>query len=136
MPAPDHRLTTEEMARFVADGFLRFDELIPDPINQRIIEELRSLESNKIKQIVLLLKGAIVAEGKVGLKMNARKKDVSRIVKKLPALQTPTISQLFNKEWVDIDTVIDEEDVKRLIPALKAAGAQGIIEYPLNKVID
>lgn len=52
MPAPDHRLTTEEMARFVADGFLRFDELIPDPINQRIIEELRSLESNKIKQIV------------------------------------------------------------------------------------
>jgi len=89
----------------------------------------------KIDQIVLLLRGALLAEGKVGLKMNAKKKDVEKIVRILPSMKNPTISQLFGAQWVDIETVIDEEDVKRLIPKLKAAGAQGIIEYPLNKVI-
>ncbi len=89
----------------------------------------------KIDQIVLLLKGALLAEGKVGLKMNAKKKDVEKIVRILPSMKNPTISQLFGAQWVDIETIIDEEDVKRLIPKLKAAGAQGIIEYPLNKVI-
>jgi ATP phosphoribosyltransferase len=93
-------------------------------------------KKGKIERIVLLLKGAIVAEGKVGLKMNAKREDVEKIVNILPSLQTPTVSQLFDEKWVDIDTVIDEEDVKRLIPELKEAGAQGIIEYPLNKVID
>ena len=57
------------------------------------------------------------------------------MVKVLPAMKTPTISPLFNSKWVDVDTIIDEEDVKRLIPELKSAGAEGIIEYPLNKVI-
>jgi ATP phosphoribosyltransferase len=89
----------------------------------------------KIEQIVMLLKGAILAEGKVGLKMNAKKADVKKIIALLPSLNTPTISPLFDQEWVDIDTVIDEEEVKRLIPDLRKAGAQGIIEYPLNKVI-
>lgn len=89
----------------------------------------------KIEQLVLLLKGAIIAEGKVGLKMNVRKRNVEKVIAILPAMQSPTISALSDGEWVDIDTIIDEEDVKRLIPALKSAGAQGIIEYPLNKVI-
>jgi ATP phosphoribosyltransferase len=92
-------------------------------------------KKEKIEQIAMLLKGAILAEGKVGLKMNAKKADVQKIIEILPALNTPTISPLFNQEWVDIDTVIDEEEVKRLIPDLRKAGAQGIIEYPLNKVI-
>jgi len=92
-------------------------------------------KKEKIERIALLLGGAILAEGKVGLKMNVRKKDVERIIALLPAMKTPTISPLFDEEWVDIETIIDEEDVKRLIPELKNAGAQGIIEYPLNKVI-
>jgi ATP phosphoribosyltransferase len=92
-------------------------------------------KKEKMGQLAMLLEGAIQAEGKVGLKMNAKQNDVEKIIAILPALNTPTISQLFDKEWVDIDTVIDEEEVKKLIPALREAGATGIIEYPLNKVI-
>jgi ATP phosphoribosyltransferase len=90
----------------------------------------------KMERIVLLLKGALRAEGKVGLKMNALKEDVEKIVAILPAMKAPTVAPLFDPKWVDIDTIIDEADVKRLIPDLKKAGAKGIIEYPLNKVID
>jgi len=92
-------------------------------------------KKEKIDRIALLLQGAILAEGKVGLKMNAKKEDVSRIIDVLPAMKTPTVAPLFDEGWVDIETIIDEEDVKKLIPALKDAGAEGIIEYPLNKVI-
>jgi len=88
-----------------------------------------------IERLVLLLQGAILAEGKVGLKMNARREDIERIVAILPSMKTPTVSRLYDEAWVDIETVIDEADVKRLIPALRKAGAQGFIEYPLNKVI-
>lgn len=92
-------------------------------------------KKDKIERMVLLLQGAILAEGKVGLKMNARKKDVKKIIAILPSMKAPTVSYLFDEGWVDIDTVIDEDDVKRLIPELRKAGAQGFIEYPLNKVI-
>jgi len=92
-------------------------------------------KKEKIERLVLLLKGAILAEGKVGLKMNAREEDVQKIIDILPAIKTPTISHLFSEGWVDIETIIDEEDVKKLIPELRKAGAGGIIEYPLNKVI-
>jgi len=92
-------------------------------------------KKKKIEQLVMLIKGAIQAEGKVGLKMNARKENAEKIAKILPSINTPTIAQLFDKDWVDIETIIDEEDVKKLIPKLKQAGAKGIIEYPLNKVI-
>ncbi|MBU1083610.1 MAG: ATP phosphoribosyltransferase [Candidatus Omnitrophota bacterium] len=92
-------------------------------------------KKDKAEEITLLLKGAILAEGKVGLKMNARKEDAKRIISILPAMKTPTVSRLFDEDWVDIETVIDEDDVKRLIPELRKAGAQGFIEYPLNKVI-
>ncbi|OGW84347.1 MAG: ATP phosphoribosyltransferase [Omnitrophica bacterium RIFCSPLOWO2_01_FULL_45_10] len=90
---------------------------------------------DKIENLILLLKGAILAEGKVGLKMNVARSDLKNVLSLLPALKKPTVSNLSDPEWVDIDTVLDEDVLKDLIPKLKRAGAQGIIEYPLNKVI-
>jgi ATP phosphoribosyltransferase len=90
---------------------------------------------NKMEQIAVLLKGAIAAEEKVGLKMNVREADLKKITALLPALKNPTVSGLSQKGWFAIETVIDERIVRTLIPKLKEAGAQGIIEYPLNKVI-
>lgn len=92
-------------------------------------------KKEKIEALSILLKGAILAESKVGLKMNVSEGDLARVISLLPAMKKPTISYLTQKGWLDIDTIIDEQDVKRLIPALKKAGAQGIIEYPLNKAI-
>jgi len=92
-------------------------------------------KKEKVERLVLLLQGAILAEGKVGLKMNAKKENKDKILSILPAMKKPTISTLSDQEWVDIETIIDEEDVRKLIPELRNAGAQGIIEYPLNKVI-
>jgi len=89
----------------------------------------------KMEEIALLLKGAILAEEKVGLKMNVRRKDIKSILAVLPAMKKPTISNLSDPDWCDVDTIIDEKVVKYLIPKLKHAGAEGIIEYPLNKVI-
>lgn len=89
----------------------------------------------KIENLALLLKGAIAAEDKVGLKMNVRKSDLKAVLTLLPAMKKPTISNLTDPDWCDVDTIIDEKVVKYLIPQLKRAGAQGIIEYPLNKVI-
>jgi len=90
---------------------------------------------SKMEEIALLLKGAIAAEEKVGLKMNVRKADLKKVISVLPALKRPTISGLSQEGWVAIETVIDEKVVRTLIPELKKRGAQGIIEYPLNKVI-
>lgn len=89
----------------------------------------------KIENMALLLQGAIRAMGKVGLKMNVRQADLPRITQMLPALRTPTIAPLYASEWVAIETIIEEKEVRRLIPELRRAGAEGIIEYPLNKVI-
>ena len=89
----------------------------------------------KIEKIVLLLRGAILAEQKVGLKMNVSRKNLEKVIKILPAMKRPTISTLSEKGWFDVDTIVDEQVVKEIIPALKKAGASGIIEYPLNKVI-
>lgn len=90
----------------------------------------------KILEIAMLLKGALAAEEKVGLKMNLRGKDVDAIVKLLPALRKPTISQLTEKGWIALEVVVDEKTVKKVIPQLKNAGARDIIEYPLNKIIE
>jgi ATP phosphoribosyltransferase len=90
---------------------------------------------NKMEQIAVLLKGAIAAEEKVGLKMNVKKADLKKVIALLPALKKPTVSNLSEEGWLAVETVIDEKIVRILIPKLKAAGAQGIIEYPLNKVI-
>lgn len=91
---------------------------------------------NKIENLIILLKGALNAEVKVGLKMNVKKSNLRKVLSLLPALQTPTVSNLSTKGWLDVDTIIDEPVVRELIPRLKRAGAQGIVEYPLNKVID
>src|SRR3954469_6056790 len=94
-----------------------------------------SWKRKKIETMALLLRGALEAEAKVGLKMNIAEKHLKRLLQELPALRNPTISTLSQPEWVAVETIIDEKIVRELIPQLKAAGAEGIIEYPLNKVI-
>lgn len=89
----------------------------------------------KIENLALLLKGAILSEGKVGLKMNVAKTNLKKVLSILPAMKEPTVSGLSRTGWFDLDTILDERKVRELIPRLKKAGAQGIVEYPLNKVI-
>jgi ATP phosphoribosyltransferase len=89
----------------------------------------------KVETMALLLRGALEAEAKVGLKMNISQKNLKRLLEALPALRNPTISNLSQDGWVAVETIIDEHIVRELIPALKLAGAEGIIEYPLNKVV-
>jgi ATP phosphoribosyltransferase len=89
----------------------------------------------KLENIALLLKAAIEAQGRVGLMLNVRRPDLAAILALLPALQRPTISPLSDDEWVAVNTIIEERTVRDLIPKLKAAGGQGIVEYPLNKIV-
>lgn len=102
-------------------------------INKQSYKDL--WKKKKAEDIVLLLKGAISAFGKVGLMMNIQKKDLPDILKFLPALHKPTISDLSDKEWVAINTIIEEKIVRMIIPKLKELGASGIVEYPLNKIV-
>jgi len=92
-------------------------------------------KKDKLENILMLLKGALIAETKVGLKMNVPNKKLKAVLAVLPALQKPTIAQLSDKSWVDVDTIVDEKVVRDIVPKLKKAGASGIVEYPLNKVI-
>jgi len=94
-----------------------------------------SWKNKKIKQIAMLLQGAIQAENMVGLKMNVAQNNLDKILRLLPALKNPTISCLSRNNWLAVEVVIDEDTVKDIIPKLKEAGAQGIIEYSLNKLI-
>jgi ATP phosphoribosyltransferase len=94
-----------------------------------------SWKRTKLENIALLLKAAIEAQGRVGIMLNVRRKDQVAVINLLPALQRPTISPLSDTEWVAINTIIEEKTVRDLIPKLKAAGAQGIVEYPLNKIV-
>jgi ATP phosphoribosyltransferase len=89
----------------------------------------------KLENIALLLKAAIEAQGRVGIMLNARREDLAAVLALLPALQRPTISPLSDDNWVAINTIIEERTVRDLIPRLKAARAQGIVEYPLNKIV-
>lgn len=89
----------------------------------------------KIETLSLLLRGALEAESKVGIKMNIAEKNLPKLLQSLPALRNPTISNLSLSGWVAVETIIDEHVVREMIPRLKAAGAEGIIEYPLNKVV-
>ena len=89
----------------------------------------------KLENIALLLKAAIEAQGRVGLMLNVRRADLASILALLPALQRPTISSLSDDEWVAVNTIIEEKTVRDLIPRLKHARAQGIVEYPLNKIV-
>ena len=89
----------------------------------------------KIENIAMLLHAALEAHTKVGLKLNIEKVKLDTIIEALPALRNPTINRLADEAWVAIDTIVDESVVREIIPALKAHGAEGIIEYPLNKVV-
>jgi len=89
----------------------------------------------KVDNIALLLRAAIEAQGRVGLMLNVRRDDLAAVLDLLPALQRPTISALSDTEWVAVNTIIEERTVRDLIPRLKSARAQGIVEYPLNKIV-
>jgi ATP phosphoribosyltransferase len=89
----------------------------------------------KLEDLRMLLEGAINALGKVGLMLNVRREDLSRVLGVLPALKKPTVSHLSDEEWLAVNTILDESTVRHIIPRLKDAGAQGIVEYPLNKIV-
>lgn len=107
--------------------------------NTKLIANRASWENpakrGKIENIALLLRAALEAENKVGLKMNAPRERVAQLISELPALRNPTVSPLSDGTWVAMETIIDESVVREIIPKLKALGAEGIIEYPLNKVV-
>lgn len=106
----------------------------------KLISNKRSYEDKakreKMENLALLLKGALRSEGMVGLKMNVKKNDLVKVLKVLPALMKPTVANLSDEQWCDVDTVIEEKIARVLMPELKKAGAHGIVEYPLNKVIE
>jgi ATP phosphoribosyltransferase len=89
----------------------------------------------KIENLVLLLEGAIKAYNRVGLMLNVRREDLDGVLAALPALRNPTIAQLSDPDWVAINTIVEERTVRQLIPQLKSARAEGIVEYPLNKIV-
>jgi ATP phosphoribosyltransferase len=92
-------------------------------------------KKTKLENIALLLKAAIEAQGRVGIMLNVRRDDLAQVLGLLPALQRPTISALSDEDWVAVNTIIEERTVRDLIPRLKGARAQGIVEYPLNKIV-
>jgi len=94
-----------------------------------------SWKKEKAESLILMLQGAIAAASKVGLILNVRREDLDRVVAILPALKKPTISMLSDPEWVAVNTIVEESVVRQILPRLKAANAQGIVEYPLNKIV-
>lgn len=107
--------------------------------NTQLIANREAMEDSwkrrKIDQINMLLKGSLMAVGKVALKMNVSRENLGRVVLLLPSLKAPTTSELYHEEWFAVEAVVDREIVRELIPLLREAGAEGIIEYPLNKVL-
>jgi ATP phosphoribosyltransferase len=107
--------------------------------NTQLIANKKALadawKRTKIESVALLLKAAIEAQGRVGLMLNVKRVDLPGVLALLPALQRPTISSLSDEDWVAVNTIIEERTVRDLIPRLKAAHAQGIVEYPLNKIV-
>jgi len=92
-------------------------------------------KKEKAENVILMLQGAIAAASKVGLILNVRKEDLDHVLAILPALKNPTISMLSDPEWVAVNTIVEESVVRQILPKLKAANAQGIVEYPLNKIV-
>jgi ATP phosphoribosyltransferase len=128
---------TETGSTIRAHGLKIIHELMQS--NTQIIANRESWKDSwkreKIKQIVLLLQGALKAEKMVGLKMNVPAKKLRDVVSILPSLNAPTIANLYNSDWLSVETVVEESQVRELIPQLIHRGAEGIIEYPLNKLI-
>lgn len=106
----------------------------------RLIANPKSFEDDwirtKIENIALMLQSCLAAEGKVGLMMNIHREKLDSVLAVLPALQTPTVSNLSDPDWVAVNTIVDETVVRQIVPALKATGAKGVVEYPINKIID
>lgn len=92
-------------------------------------------KKNKLDNIALMLRSCLAAEGKVGLMMNVHRSDLDKVLQLLPALQKPTVSSLSDADWVAINTIVDESVVRKIVPQLKGAGAKGIVEYAINKII-
>ena len=107
--------------------------------NTQLVANRRALDDawkrTKLENISLLLRAALEAHGRVGLMLNVQRADLQKVLALLPALQRPTISSLSDEDWVAVNTIIEERTVRDLIPRLKAAGGQGIVEYPLNKIV-
>jgi len=128
---------TETGSTIRAHGLKIIHELMES--NTQLIANKNSYKDKwkrgKIGQIILLLKGALTAENMVGLKMNVPEEKLENVIGILPSLNAPTVSGLYNSKWTSVETVVDSKTVRELIPRLIKAGAEGIIEYPLNKVI-
>jgi ATP phosphoribosyltransferase len=105
--------------------FISNHKTYADPEKKQIIDD-----------IVMMLRGAMAAEGKVGLMMNVPCEQLEAVLEMLPSLQNPTVSNLADTDWVDVNTILDESIVRAIIPKLKQAGARGIVEYPISKLID
>jgi ATP phosphoribosyltransferase len=121
--ANDLRIVDEVLqstTRFIAN---------PDSYADRWIRE-------KLDNLTLMLQSCLAAEGKVGLMMNVRRTDLDSILSVLPALQKPTVASLSDPDWVDVNTIVDETLVRTIVPKLRMAGAKGIVEYPISKIID
>ncbi|MYE83491.1 MAG: ATP phosphoribosyltransferase [Gammaproteobacteria bacterium] len=129
---------TETGSSIRANNLRIVDEVLSS--TPRLIANHAAMEDpwkvEKLDNIALMLRSCLAAEGKVGLMLNARKDDLDAITGLLPALQTPTISRLSDEGWIALNTIIDESVVRTLIPRLKAAGARGIVEYPIGKIIE
>jgi len=128
-----------ETGRSLKANRLRIIDVVIESItlliaNPRAYED--SWKRKKMENLSILFQGAIVAREKVGLKMNVSKENLEKVLEKLPALRRPTVSPLADGGWFALETVIDESLVRKIIPELKRLGAEGIIEYPLNKIID
>ena len=117
---------------------LRIVDTLMESVTQMIANRAAMndpVRREKIESIAMLLQAAILARGKVGLKMNVASADIDNVLDALPALKRPTISALSEEGWHAVETIVDEAVVRKIIPDLKRAGAEGIVEYPLNKVI-
>ncbi len=129
---------TETGSSLRANDLRILDEVLQS--TTRLIANERSCadawKKEKLDNIALMLQSCLNAEGKVGLMMNVPKDHLQKVLDVLPALQKPTISALSDPDWVDVNTIIDESVVRSIVPQLRAAGAKGIVEYPINKIID
>ena len=129
---------TETGSSLKANDLRIVDEVIQS--TTRLIANKAAYEQSWIKtkldNMALMLQSCLAAEGKVAMMMNVQRKDLPAVLSKLPALQTPTVSNLSDPDWVALNTILDESLVRAMMPELRAAGAKGIVEYSINKIID
>jgi ATP phosphoribosyltransferase len=129
---------TETGSSLKANDLRIVDEVIQS--TTRLIANRAAYEQawikSKLDNMALMLQSCLAAEGKVAMMMNVQRKDLPAVLSKLPALQTPTVSNLSDPDWVALNTILDESLVRTMMPELRAAGAKGIVEYSINKIID